>query len=760
MAATILQWFPHTTAPFIANAPMFGFADAGLATAVTKAGGFGFIGGGFDFGSESTQLLGLDTQLTNARSIIGLINGQPLPLGVGFITFQPDGLIGNAIPILQKHRVAAVWLSFPRADADHIPIIQSIRRAQETSGWDVKIFVQVGTIKAAEEAFQQGVDVLVVQGTDAGGHQWAQGASLISLLPEVRDLLSKAQNTTTAILAAGGIVDGRGCVAALGLGADGIVMGTRFVATSECAAPSVIKQTIVSGSDGGVLTIKSIRHDVFQSTDVFPRQYDGRAIVGVSYEDSRDGVSDEEIIRRYNEAREAGEHQRRTVWAGASIGSIHAVVSVEHVIQSTQQGRLLPNFTTLTIIDSTLSDDKSAAMNKTTPSPSPVPKASPGSKPSPSPTAGTKRKRNTAAKYYAVKAGHKPGIYYGWNDCLAQITGFKGAIFQSFPSQEAANAFLSGIKLPAESQTSENTRFYGIQRGRVTGVYTDWTTAQEQIRGFPRPRYRKFSTREEAEEFVREGQTQPPVGFGEASGPSGPHGITIETPKDAAGVEFAPGDGPLPEGAEDGFDPNVLLDPATGKVVYKTAPQMAATKTQSTGIPGMLRIYTDGSSLRNGTPLASAGVGVYFGPGDSSRNVSEPLKGSRQTNQRAELTAILRAIDIAPRHRDVTIITDSRYSIDCVTVWFINWRRNNWMTRDKKPVENKDLVESILIKIEERNDLKVKTLFEWVKGHNKDPGNEEADKLAVNGAQRGVSAKAEALHVAQEVPDELFDEDF
>ncbi|MBZ6375417.1 MAG: RNase H1/viroplasmin domain-containing protein [Kocuria palustris] len=67
-------------------------------------------------------------------------------------------------------------------------------------------------------------------------------------------------------------------------------------------------------------------------------------------------------------------------------------------------------------------------MNKTTPSPSPVPKASPGSKPSPSPTAGTKRKRNAAAKYYAVKAGHKPGIYYGWNDCLAQITGFKGAI--------------------------------------------------------------------------------------------------------------------------------------------------------------------------------------------------------------------------------------------------------------------------------------------------------------------------------------------
>ncbi|KAJ5513016.1 Aldolase-type TIM barrel [Penicillium fimorum] len=334
--ANILQWFPHTTAPFIANAPMFGFADVSLATAATKAGGLGFIGGGFDFRTESTQLQGLDTQLANARSILCLTDDQPLPLGVGFITFQPGGFIDNAIPVLRKHRVAAVWLSFPQADADHLPIIQAIRKAQR-GDWDIKIFVQVGTVKAAEEALQQGVDVLVAQGADAGGHQWAQGASLISLLPEVRDLLSKARNKTTAILAAGGIVDGRGCVAALGLGADGVVMGTRFVATSECPAPSTIKQTIVSASDGGVSTIKSIRHDVFQSTDVFPRQYDGRAIIGVNYEDSREGVSDEEIIRRYNEAKEAGEHQRRTVWAGASIGSINAVVSVEHVIRSTQQ---------------------------------------------------------------------------------------------------------------------------------------------------------------------------------------------------------------------------------------------------------------------------------------------------------------------------------------------------------------------------------------------------------------------------------------
>ena len=57
-------------------------------------------------------------------------------------------------------------------------MVQAIRQAQEEFDWDTKVFVQVGNIKAAEEAIKQGVDVLVVQGTDAGGHQWAQGASL------------------------------------------------------------------------------------------------------------------------------------------------------------------------------------------------------------------------------------------------------------------------------------------------------------------------------------------------------------------------------------------------------------------------------------------------------------------------------------------------------------------------------------------------------------------------------------------------------
>ncbi|KAI5281880.1 hypothetical protein KEM52_003840, partial [Ascosphaera acerosa] len=155
----------------------------------------------------------------------------------------------------------------------------------------------------------------------------------------------------------------------------------------------------------------------------------------------------------------------------------------------------------------------------------------------------------------------------------------------------------------------------------------------------------------------------------------------------------------------------------------------------------ILRIYTDGSSLANGKAGAVAGVGVFFGPGDA-RNVSEPLDGPRQTNQRAELTAVLRALDIAPRTRPVRIVTDSQYAIKCVTVWFGKWRSNGWRNAAGKPVENKDLITAVIARIEERESLGSRTLFEWVKGHNADPGNEAADQLAVMGAKRGGAAEA------------------
>lgn len=90
------------------------------------------------------------------------------------------------------------------------------------------MFVQVGSVAAARDAVIAGADVIVAQGVDAGGHQWAQGAGVISLVPETRNLLGKEfPDREVGLVAAGGIADGSAVVAALALGAEAAVMGTK-----------------------------------------------------------------------------------------------------------------------------------------------------------------------------------------------------------------------------------------------------------------------------------------------------------------------------------------------------------------------------------------------------------------------------------------------------------------------------------------------------------------------------------------------------
>lgn len=117
-----------------------------------------------------------------------------------------------------------------------------------------------------------------------------------------------------------------------------------------------------------------------------------------------------------------------------------------------------------------------------------------------------------------------------------------------------------------------------------------------------------------------------------------------------------------------------------------------------------------------------------------ARNVSERLAGPIQTNQRAELTAILRALEIAPPYQPVRIVTDSQYSINCVTVWSRSWERKGWKTATGEDVKNQDLVKAIRERVNEREEAGTETAFEWVKGHAKNVGNEAADRLAVAGS--------------------------
>lgn len=156
---------------------------------------------------------------------------------------------------------------------------------------------------------------------------------------------------------------------------------------------------------------------------------------------------------------------------------------------------------------------------------------------------------------------------------------------------------------------------------------------------------------------------------------------------------------------------------------------------------GILVIYTDGSSRGNGKVGSRAGFGVFFGHGDP-RNIAGRLAGEPQTNQRAELQAIYRALDAAPVKQTVQIVTDSRYSINAVTQWAAGWKRKGWKTSEGEDVKNQDIIRAILERMEKRSKEGAQTFFKWVKGHDADEGNEQADALANQGALMPLPSEA------------------
>ncbi|RMZ67282.1 ribonuclease h [Pyrenophora seminiperda CCB06] len=364
-----------------------------------------------------------------------------------------------------------------------------------------------------------------------------------------------------------------------------------------------------------------------------------------------------------------------------------------------------------------------------------------------------KRKLALAPKFYAVKAGQVPGIYSTWDEAKRQTDGVAGSIYQSFSTLIEAEAFMKGTGSYAKPGKS---KYYAVAVGHVPGVYTDYTAVQTQTKGCKGAEHKSFPTRAEAQAYVDErtrGKSAPVSLQGHLSGSEASSVVTAkmdrsgestskrrkkentspELARTNGDIKFEPGMGPLPPGAEDGFDRTLKLG-KDGQIRTKTADELSATKRQATGDSrGTIVVSTDGASRGNGRVGARAGVGVYFGPADS-RNVSEPLKGERQTNQRAELVAIARALDHVPIDRDVEIRTDSMYSKKCLQEWFHNWEKNHWRNSAGRQVENKDLIQPVLARIRERQRCKAKTMITWVKGHAIDEGNIAADALANGGS--------------------------
>lgn len=288
----------------IVSAPMAGAAGGALAGAVSGAGGLGLIGGGYGDADW------IDAEFARAGA----------PVGCGMITWRLDEALLERI---LAHTPRAVFLSFgdvaayaPRIHAAGVPLI-----------------AQVQDMEAARAAVDAGAQVIVAQGSEAGGH----GASraTMTLVPEVADFLA-AQSPDTLLLAAGGIADGRGLAAALMLGADGAVVGSRLWAAAEALVPDGLHRAATAAT--GDATLRTRVPDVARGMD-WPRPFNIRVMRSVGTENWHGAPEQMSEADRaaWRAAMAAGDARMATPIVGEAVGLIRDIRPAAQITQGIGQ---------------------------------------------------------------------------------------------------------------------------------------------------------------------------------------------------------------------------------------------------------------------------------------------------------------------------------------------------------------------------------------------------------------------------------------
>jgi nitronate monooxygenase len=292
----------------ILSAPMGGAAGGRLAAAVSNAGGLGIIGGGY---GDAEWLEKEFAAAGNAR------------VGCGFITWS---LAKNPalLDTVLARAPAGLMLSF----GSPAPFAEAIRAA------GIPLICQVQTLAYAREAVAAGASVIVAQGTEAGGHGGSRAT--LTLVPEIADYLA-ASAPETLLVAAGGIADGRGLAAALMLGADGVLVGSRFLAASEAAVAPAFQSAILAAD--GDATVRTTVVDVVRNFP-WPTEFTGRALKNrfvTEWHGREAALADPAINRveneRYWAAAKAGDAENAGIFVGEVAGLIHAVEPTSAIVQ-------------------------------------------------------------------------------------------------------------------------------------------------------------------------------------------------------------------------------------------------------------------------------------------------------------------------------------------------------------------------------------------------------------------------------------------
>jgi len=287
-------------------------AGGALAAAVSRAGGLGIVAGGY----AGTVSGGPDLEIELARAKSG-------KFGVGFITWalaQAPKMLTKAL----QHSPFCVFLSF----GDPRPFAAEIRDAGAALICQVQFLSQVGM------ALEAGAAAVVVQGNEAGGHG-ATDRSTFPFVPEAADYL-KQRSPKTLLIAAGGVADGRGLAAALMLGADGVLVGTRLWASAEALTPKAHTDKAIGKT--GDSTVRTKVLDALRGIP-WPREYSFRFLKNKLTDEWADREAEAfrafgTLSEKYAQARAQNDLDTVAVTCGEAVGLLRDRPSAESIVKS------------------------------------------------------------------------------------------------------------------------------------------------------------------------------------------------------------------------------------------------------------------------------------------------------------------------------------------------------------------------------------------------------------------------------------------
>ncbi|CAI9732840.1 ribonuclease H1-like isoform X1 [Octopus vulgaris] len=303
--------------------------------------------------------------------------------------------------------------------------------------------------------------------------------------------------------------------------------------------------------------------------------------------------------------------------------------------------------------------------------------------------------------FYAVKKGHAPGVYETWTECQEQIKGFYGPKFKKFSTEEEALAF---AEIPASDKTLSSVAksIQPIVKKLMSGVKEVSPLCQTLVSMLT-----DLDDSEESKEFSILA-----------------YNVENYLDKLTTSVKLA-------------IDSKLLTGTTKGKASDSSEDASESPEKKKSveegGFTGKKLadddkdVFIAGSCFNNGKPNASAGLGVYWG--EREKNTSERL-GGRQTNIQAEINAAIRAVEQAKAKNisNLTINTSSEFIMNSMTKWLKTWKKNNWTKSDGKELINKEDLQKLDKKLEGIN-------VKWVHVDKHCAGCKAADNLANKGAK-------------------------